>query len=193
MAADQKIRIRLKAYDHEVIDQSTKKIVETVTRTQAQVRGPVPLPTEKHASPSSARPQGQGLPRALRDADPQAADRHHRAVAQDRRLAAAPRPAAGVDIEIKIQTASRAPRPRIWPAVRPLLVSLGRHGRPFARVIHSLATPPGRLPEEDRRRTAGRGFVSIDVRVGRTDSFGPEPLGTTETPLRQVRLCGALA
>ena len=42
----QKIRIRLRAYDHEVIDQSTKKIVETVIRTQAKVRGPVPLPTE---------------------------------------------------------------------------------------------------------------------------------------------------
>ncbi|MDG2908657.1 MAG: 30S ribosomal protein S10 [Acidimicrobiales bacterium] len=48
MAAGQKIRIRLKAYDHEVIDQSTKKIVETVLRTQAKIRGPVPLPTEKH-------------------------------------------------------------------------------------------------------------------------------------------------
>ncbi|MFM7271049.1 MAG: 30S ribosomal protein S10 [Actinomycetes bacterium] len=47
-AKGQKIRIRLKAYDHEVIDQSTKKIVETVVRTGAQVRGPVPLPTEKH-------------------------------------------------------------------------------------------------------------------------------------------------
>ncbi|MDP8953837.1 MAG: 30S ribosomal protein S10 [Actinomycetota bacterium] len=44
----QKIRIRLKAYDHEVIDQSTKKIVETAIRTQATIRGPVPLPTEKH-------------------------------------------------------------------------------------------------------------------------------------------------
>ena len=44
----QRIRIRLKAYDHEIIDQSTKKIVETVLRTQATVRGPVPLPTEKH-------------------------------------------------------------------------------------------------------------------------------------------------
>ena len=43
----QKIRIRLKAYDHEIIDQSTKKIVETVLRTQAVVRGPIPLPTEK--------------------------------------------------------------------------------------------------------------------------------------------------
>jgi small subunit ribosomal protein S10 len=42
----QKIRIRLKAYDHEIVDQSTKKIVETVLRTQAKVRGPVPLPTE---------------------------------------------------------------------------------------------------------------------------------------------------
>ena len=48
MADGQKIRIRLKAYDHEIIDQSTKKIVETVVRTQATVRGPVPLPTEKH-------------------------------------------------------------------------------------------------------------------------------------------------
>ncbi len=44
--AGQTIRIRLKAYDHEVIDQSAKKIVETVLRTQAKVRGPVPLPTE---------------------------------------------------------------------------------------------------------------------------------------------------
>ena len=48
MASGQKIRIRLKAYDHEVIDQSTKKIVETVKRTQADIRGPIPLPTEKH-------------------------------------------------------------------------------------------------------------------------------------------------
>jgi small subunit ribosomal protein S10 len=44
----QRIRIRLKAYDHEVIDQSTKKIVETVLRTGAKIRGPVPLPTEKN-------------------------------------------------------------------------------------------------------------------------------------------------
>ena len=46
--AGQKIRIRLKAYDHEVLDQSTEKIVQTVLRTQARVQGPVPLPTEKH-------------------------------------------------------------------------------------------------------------------------------------------------
>ena len=48
MADKQKIRIRLKAYDHQLIDQSTKKIVETVTRTGANVRGPIPLPTDKH-------------------------------------------------------------------------------------------------------------------------------------------------
>ena len=43
--AGQKIRIRLKAYDHEAIDASARKIVETVTRTGARVVGPVPLPT----------------------------------------------------------------------------------------------------------------------------------------------------
>ena len=48
MAASQKIRIRLKAYDHDIVDQITQKIVETVLRTQANIKGPVPLPTEKH-------------------------------------------------------------------------------------------------------------------------------------------------
>lgn len=48
MATGQQIRVRLRAYDHEIIDQSTKKIVETVLRTNAKVRGPVPLPTDKH-------------------------------------------------------------------------------------------------------------------------------------------------
>ncbi|MBX7158985.1 MAG: 30S ribosomal protein S10 [Acidimicrobiia bacterium] len=48
MAAQQRIRIRLRAYDHEVVDQSARKIVETVLRTQAEVNGPIPLPTERH-------------------------------------------------------------------------------------------------------------------------------------------------
>ncbi|QEK11166.1 30S ribosomal protein S10 [Crassaminicella thermophila] len=43
----QKIRIRLKAYDHKILDQSSEKIVETAKRTGANVSGPVPLPTEK--------------------------------------------------------------------------------------------------------------------------------------------------
>lgn len=45
MAARQRIRIKLKAYDHEIIDQSARKIVETANRTGATIRGPVPLPT----------------------------------------------------------------------------------------------------------------------------------------------------
>jgi len=43
----QKIRIRIKAFDHKIIDQSTKKIIETVQRSGAQIFGPIPLPTEK--------------------------------------------------------------------------------------------------------------------------------------------------
>ena len=43
--ADQKIRIRLKAYDHRVIDVSAREISETVKRTGARVAGPIPLPT----------------------------------------------------------------------------------------------------------------------------------------------------
>ena len=42
------IRIRLKAFDHQIIDESSKKIVETVARTNATDRGPIPLPTDKH-------------------------------------------------------------------------------------------------------------------------------------------------
>ena len=44
---NQQIRIRLKACDHRLIDQSTQEIVETAKRTGAQVRGPIPLPTRK--------------------------------------------------------------------------------------------------------------------------------------------------
>lgn len=45
---DQKIRIRLKAYDHRVLDQSVAEIVETAKRTGAQIIGPIPLPTVKN-------------------------------------------------------------------------------------------------------------------------------------------------
>ncbi len=106
MAVEQKIRIRLKAYDHEVIDQSTKKIVETVTRTQAQVRGPVPLPTEKHRFTVIRSPH--------KDKD----SREHFEMRIHKRLIDIIEPTpktvdslqrldlpAGVDIEIKIQNA----------------------------------------------------------------------------------------
>ena len=50
MSNKQKIRIRLKAYDHELLDSSAQRIVEAAKRTEASVSGPVPLPTEKRLS-----------------------------------------------------------------------------------------------------------------------------------------------
>ena len=104
MAAGQRIRIRLKAYDHQVIDQSTKKIVETVRRTQADLRGPVPLPTEKHRHTVIRGP--------FKDKD----SREHFEMRIHKRLLDILNPSpktvdslqrldlpAGVDIEIKIQ------------------------------------------------------------------------------------------
>jgi small subunit ribosomal protein S10 len=104
MAAGQRIRIRLKAYDHEIIDQSTKKIVETVVRTNAEIRGPVPLPTEKHRYTVIRGP--------FKDKD----SREHFEMRVHKRLLDILEPSAktvdslqrldlpaGVDIEIKIQ------------------------------------------------------------------------------------------
>ena len=105
-AVAQKIRIRLKAYDHEIIDQSTKKIVETVLRTNAQVRGPVPLPTDRHRFCVIRGP--------FKDKD----SREHFEMRVHKRLLDILEPSpktvdslqrlelpAGVDIEIKIQQA----------------------------------------------------------------------------------------
>ncbi len=47
MATNQRIRIRLKSFDHRLIDQSTREIVETARRTGARICGPIPLPTKK--------------------------------------------------------------------------------------------------------------------------------------------------
>jgi small subunit ribosomal protein S10 len=91
--ANQRIRIRLKAYDHEVIDQSAKKIVETAVRTQASVRGPIPLPTEKHRFTVIRSPH------KYKDSREHFEMRVHKRLidilepTQDRRLAAAPRSA----------------------------------------------------------------------------------------------------
>ena len=102
----QKIRIRLKAYDHEVIDQSTKKIVETVVRTQAKVRGPVPLPTEirkytvvrsPHVDKDSREHFEMRIHKRLIDI----VEPTSKTVESLQRLDLP----AGVDIEIKIQTA----------------------------------------------------------------------------------------
>ena len=49
LAVKDKIRIRLKSYDHRIVDAACKKIVETATRTGAQISGPIPLPTKKES------------------------------------------------------------------------------------------------------------------------------------------------
>src|SRR4051812_37664020 len=106
MADGQKIRIRLKAYDHEIIDQSTKKIVETVVRTQATVRGPVPLPTEKHRytvirSPHKDKDSREHFEMRIHKRLLDIVDPSPKTVDSLQRLDLP----AGVDIEIKIQTA----------------------------------------------------------------------------------------
>ena len=58
--AKQKIRIRLKAYDHRVLDQSAQRIVETAERTGAKVVGPVPLPTKRLKITTRKSPCGNG-------------------------------------------------------------------------------------------------------------------------------------
>jgi small subunit ribosomal protein S10 len=47
MASNQRIRIRLKAFDHNILDESAERIVETALRTGASISGPIPLPTDK--------------------------------------------------------------------------------------------------------------------------------------------------
>ena len=101
-----KIRIRLKGYDHKQLDASAQSIVETVIRTQAKIRGPVPLPTEKHRYTVIRSPH--------KDKD----SREHFEMRVHKRLLDILEPSpktvdslqrlelpAGVDIEIKIQTA----------------------------------------------------------------------------------------
>lgn len=53
--ANKKIRIRLKAYEHRTLDTAAAKIVESATRTGAQVAGPIPLPTERSSTQSFVR------------------------------------------------------------------------------------------------------------------------------------------
>ena len=103
-AKGQKIRIRLKAYDHEIIDQSTKKIVETVVRTGATIKGPIPLPTEKHRftvirSPHKYKDSREHFEMRVHKRLIDIVDPSAKTVDALQRLELP----AGVDIEIKIQ------------------------------------------------------------------------------------------
>ena len=103
--AAQKIRIRLKAYDHDAIDRAAREIVDTAERTGATVSGPVPLPTERNIYCVIRSP--------FKDKD----SREHFEIRTHKRLIDIKQPTpktvdslqrldslpAGVDIEIKIQ------------------------------------------------------------------------------------------
>ena len=66
----QNIRIRLKAFDHRILDNSTQEIVNTAKRTGAQVRGPIPLPTGIERFTVNRSPAcGQEKPRTVRNPD----------------------------------------------------------------------------------------------------------------------------
>lgn len=102
--AKQRIRIRLKAFDHEIIETSTKKIVDTVVRTQAKIVGPVPLPTEIHRytvirSPHKHKDSREHFEMRVHKRMLDIVDHSAKTVDSLQRLDLP----AGVDIEIKIQ------------------------------------------------------------------------------------------
>ncbi len=103
--ASQRIRIRLKAFDHRLLDQSTREIVDTAKRTGAQIRGPIPLPTRKERFTVLISPH------VNKDARDQYEIRTHKRLLD----IVDPTPqtvdalmkldlAAGVDVEIKLQS-----------------------------------------------------------------------------------------
>jgi len=79
--ANQVMRITLKAYEHQLVDASAKKIIETVKKTGAQVSGPVPLPTKKEVV--TILRAVQGLQRTVRAENSQETDRHHGSHSED--------------------------------------------------------------------------------------------------------------
>ena len=101
--ANQKIRIKLKAYEHNLIDQSAEKIVDTAKRTGARVSGPIPLPTEKEVVTILRSPH------KYKDSREQFEMRTHKRVIDSLQPSAKTVDAlmkldlpAGVDIEIKL-------------------------------------------------------------------------------------------
>ena len=106
--ANQRIRIRLKAFDHRLIDQSAREIVETAKRTGAQVRGPIPLPTKNENFTVLISPH------VNKDARDQYQIRTHKRLMDivdptDKTVDALMKLdlAAGVDVEIKLKGSGR--------------------------------------------------------------------------------------
>ncbi len=83
MAAKKMIRIRLKAYDHQLIDKAAETIVETAKRTDAKVSGPIPLPTQKEVITILRAVHKYKDSREQFERRTQAPDRHHRPHPED--------------------------------------------------------------------------------------------------------------
>lgn len=84
MALKEKIRVRLKSYDHTLIDTAAEKIAAVAKANGCEVSGPIPLPTDREiVTILAVRPCQQGQPRAVRVPDPQETHRHHEAVSED--------------------------------------------------------------------------------------------------------------
>ena len=86
MATNQVIRIRLKSYDHRLLDQSAKKIVDTAKKTGATVSGPIPLPTEKEIFTILRSPHVNKDSREQFERRTQASNRHRQSIRKNDRL-----------------------------------------------------------------------------------------------------------
>ena len=134
MATSQNIRIRLKAFDHKLIDTSAREIVETARRTGATVRGPVPLPTKIERFTVLVSPHGDKDAR-----DPQAAHGHLEPDRQDLGLPHAPRVAGGrgradqaeltaVELNFRAAILGGFSRGRVFPAIETASANCSRCG-----------------------------------------------------------------
>ena len=85
--ASQVMRITLKAYDHQLVDQSAAKIVDTVKKTGSKVSGPVPMPTKKEVvTILRAVHKYKDSRRAVRAENSQETHRYHSAISEDSRF-----------------------------------------------------------------------------------------------------------
>jgi len=102
MISNQKIRIRLKAYDHSILDESAERIVDTARRTGASISGPIPLPTEKEIVTILRAPHKYKDAASSSKSGPQAPDRHPGSQRPNREALMKLEMPAGVNIEIKL-------------------------------------------------------------------------------------------
>ena len=80
----QKIRIKLKSYDHKLVDKSAEKIVKAVKATDAVVSGPIPLPTTRESTREPLHFRKQESPRAVPAVGLQTPDRHLQLIGKNR-------------------------------------------------------------------------------------------------------------